>query len=133
MLKTGLGSYHWVLENSMRLTQDNAENHLIKHQLTVQVRTENMVLYSILWESGMGQKCGGQGFFFWTERWASQVQPAEAKLEPQSGEGWLSLAPYSPWVSGFLLLPKLGSQSDPLCQQMISNRNLPGFIFLSVY
>lgn len=48
----------------MRLMQDNAENHLIKHQLIVQVRTKNMVLYSILWESGMGQKCGGQGFFF---------------------------------------------------------------------
>lgn len=64
MLKNGLGSYHWVLENSMRLMQDNAENHLIKHQLIVQVRAKNMVLYSILWESGMGQKCGGQGFFF---------------------------------------------------------------------
>lgn len=63
------------------------------------------------------------GVFFWTERWASQVQPAEAKLEPQSGEGWLPLVPYSPWVSGFLLLPMLG-------QQMISSRNLPGFIFL---
>lgn len=77
--------------------------------LPVQVRTEDMVVYSTLWGSGLGQQCGGQGFSSGLRDGPARFSQQKPSLSPSLGRnGCLLLLT----ARGFSAIAHAGSTDD---------------------